>query len=151
METTTAYCKNCNRNTSAVNTMTWKWIQRNIVWIILAMISFPIISWVFLILMFIVPSNSLYCTECGARIGTKTEAKNRCVYCDAEMEPNAVYCPKCGKKSKVSRDSVVCKKCKTENAEGSRFCAKCGTKLPMTNHKVKKDDKPAEYGWQAWD
>lgn len=50
----------------------------------------------------------------------------KCSGCGAELNANATFCPKCGKKV----DSVnLCKSCGNEIPEGVAFCPNCGTKV----------------------
>jgi len=152
METKTAYCKHCGKNTAVSYSMPPK--GKNILTMVLLLICLPGVGILIALWLFLWPGNSLYCSECGSWLGYKSNVKAKCVYCDTELDPEAAFCPKCGKKNKVSKDSAVCRKCKAENPSDFKFCAKCGTKLPVTSAnrgRSKKDDKPAEYGWRDWE
>lgn len=130
MEKQTAYCKHCQCNTPVVNSIPPKWWSRNLFWIILIALFLPIIGLIIIGIIALMPSGNLYCEKCGSYVCHKSEMKNKCVYCDAELAPGTTFCPNCGKKFKALKNSVVCKKCKTENSLSSKFCTKCGTKLP---------------------
>lgn len=132
MEPTTAYCKHCKCNTPVVNSIPPKWWSKHMFWIILGVICLPLIGLI-LVAIAVFPGDNLYCEKCGSFIGHKSEVKNRCVYCDAILEPGATFCPNCGKKFKALKNSVICKKCKTENTVDSKFCSGCGAKLPVTS------------------
>lgn len=136
METRIAYCRHCERNTSVIDTIPTKWLHRNIGWVILLVLFVPIIGLVILCMMFFIPSNNLYCEECGTRVGTKSDAKPICVYCGTKLGSKTAFCPKCGKRYKNEKDSVFCKKCKTENSAKFKYCIKCGAALPRDGNTV---------------
>ncbi len=61
--------------------------------------------------------------------------ENRCPVCDAELEPGAAFCIKCGNRIEKNKDisidskKIYCSSCGAELKEGTKFCSKCGTKL----------------------
>lgn len=134
MEKQTAYCRHCQCNTPVVNSIPPKWWNKNAWWIVLCVIFLPIIGIVIIGLIALLPSSNLYCEKCGSYVCHKSEMKNKCVYCGADLAPETNFCSNCGKKFKAVKDSVVCKKCNTENSLASKFCSKCGAKLP--EHKM---------------
>lgn len=61
-----------------------------------------------------------------------------CVECQAELDKNIQFCPKCGAKQEQTPPENVesqenagkfCPKCGAEVSEGSAFCQSCGTKI----------------------
>lgn len=50
-----------------------------------------------------------------------------CPHCDARIETDARYCPRCGG---VLEAAVRCPACGAATQAGNRFCAKCGHPLP---------------------
>ncbi|HOJ10140.1 MAG TPA: zinc ribbon domain-containing protein [Clostridiales bacterium] len=66
------------------------------------------------------------------------EIKNvkACMGCGAELDRNAMFCPKCGAKQEPvqaaetqSATSVFCQKCGAAVTDGSAFCQSCGAKI----------------------
>lgn len=131
MEKQTAYCTHCQSNTPVVNSIPPKWWKKNTVWIALMVVVLPIIGLAIIAMIALLPSNNFYCEKCGSYVGHKSEIKNRCVYCGAELESGTTFCSNCGKEFKVLKSSVTCKNCKTENPLTSKFCSKCGAKMPV--------------------
>lgn len=143
MEKQTAYCQHCQCNTPVVNSKPPKWWQKNTIWIMLYALgivifvglagfvgAFPVLILVLISFIGLFSSSNLYCEKCGSYVCHKSEIKNKCVYCGADLAPETTFCSNCGKKFKAVKDSVVCKKCNTENSLASKFCSKCGAKLP---------------------
>ena len=61
-----------------------------------------------------------------------------CTGCKAELEKNAMFCPKCGAKQEKQPDETsqsqekakkFCSKCGAEVTEGSAFCQSCGSRI----------------------
>ncbi len=52
-------------------------------------------------------------------------AKGKCFYCQAPINPEAKFCPSCGK----SLEPPKCPKCGTLNAASHKFCSNCGEVL----------------------
>ncbi|NMB98242.1 MAG: zinc ribbon domain-containing protein [Clostridiaceae bacterium] len=61
-----------------------------------------------------------------------------CIKCEAELDKDALFCPKCGAKQEKQPDEAsqsqekerkFCSKCGAEVAEGATFCQGCGSKL----------------------
>jgi sec-independent protein translocase protein TatA len=49
-------------------------------------------------------------------------SKSRCYHCQAPVNPDAKFCPNCGK----TLEPPKCAKCGTLNALGHKFCSNCG-------------------------
>lgn len=49
-----------------------------------------------------------------------------CPQCNAPLQKNVKFCPKCGEKI---RDKKHCTECGAELAAGGKFCAECGHKV----------------------
>ena len=50
-----------------------------------------------------------------------------CSHCHQALEPDALFCPKCGNKC---QPSCCCAACGQENAPDAHFCKNCGASLP---------------------
>ena len=177
METRTAYCKHCKQNTPVVDTMSQQQINTNIIVVVVYFVimfglmtaadimggegfaSATLGTWLFIlgvpafVLIAGVASskNKLYCSKCGLVVGTKTNAKPKCMHCYADMESGATFCPFCGKRYRDNVDSIVCKRCKTENSHKSAFCTKCGANLQKLRAQARVKQKSADLSkWSDW-
>lgn len=75
-----------------------------------------------------IPDDSEFCPFCG------DEVKFICNSCGTELEPNFLYCKKCGKKINDKKDLkkkkvYKCPHCSTEIKPESIFCKICGKKV----------------------
>ncbi len=57
---------------------------------------------------------------------TEAAAPGRCAQCGASLDPDDLFCSRCG--AAVSQERV-CRHCGTRYDEGDRFCVKCGKPL----------------------
>lgn len=52
-----------------------------------------------------------------------------CIKCGNKLLDDAKFCSKCGAKTNVLNNSLVCPNCENKLLEGAAFCTKCGTKI----------------------
>lgn len=61
------------------------------------------------------------------------KGKDICSVCNAEIDINAQFCPKCGSKrlvsNSVSKEKIECYNCHTLVEKNLNFCTNCGAKL----------------------
>ena len=69
------------------------------------------------------PSESAYCSICGARTGTQT---GWCTSCGADLQPPDVYCSKCG--ARTGPQVHHCVSCGAEMPSQSAYCNTCGAR-----------------------
>ena len=67
------------------------------------------------------PSESAYCSICGAR----NESMRRCTSCGAELPSESAYCSICGARNESMRR---CTSCGAELPSESAYCSKCGAR-----------------------
>ena len=169
METKTAYCRRCKRNTLVVDTIPIKYLLFLFILLVVeGMYEFVIapvefvpraldsikynvstLLWLALLILFF--KDLVWCGKCGAVIGSKASAKPKCIHCDTDITQGTTFCPNCGKRYRDSADSIVCKKCKTENTPESMFCAKCGTKLQKPKERKTKQKTTDANEWSDWE
>lgn len=93
------------------------------------------------------PDIAAFCEEIKSYQNTISDLKAKlmdlkniklCTGCQAEMDKNAQFCPKCGTKQEQrpvenaddqEQTGKFCPKCGAEVSEGSAFCQSCGTKI----------------------
>ena len=71
----------------------------------------------------VLPENSKFCLECGAKAVVLGKDETICPVCNQKV-PNAKFCMECG-----APLVLTCKKCGTVAPAGSKFCMECGEKF----------------------
>lgn len=75
---------------------------------------------------------------------TDNKANNTrfCKHCGIELNPNAKFCPNCGKPYVSSlNEGIKCPNCSSLNQNNSRFCFSCGYKLIDDSQKQSTSDE----------